>query len=155
MVDVFAGAVVKLHDDLFETPPDTLPCHSHDLWQSVAEIEQRVKKVNGRRGRRPDGDTLVTHVCHLIHRIIQTEEFKSAWNGANTKAYRLLLIQYHMGKVMVELLKRRVTSSFHRALPDGQYGGIERERAEGRRTSLRTFWRLDGSLRNLAANRWP
>ena len=67
---------------LHVTPARHDPWHSHNFWQSVAEVEQCAKK---KKKVGPDGisslvlrassDALATQMCHLIHRITQTEEF--------------------------------------------------------------------------------
>ena len=73
----------------------------------------------------------------LINDVVKSEEIPVAWKGgraadlykgkgdaADTNASRVLLIQDHMGKVIVEMLKSRVVNGFEADNPGDQYGGV-------------------------------
>ena len=121
--------------------------HQHAFSQQLDETEQWIWTINGRLANSRDtisflcscasGRTWAATLFQSVFKIIDCDEFPFAWTGGrdvdlfkgkgdavNTNAHRVLLIQAHMGKVMVEQLERRAISSYHMAAPDGQFGVV-------------------------------
>ena len=146
LAKVFNGVVTSSADEMASARREDAATPS-SFYISQAQVESALGHVNGAKALGPDmidGSTLhaggseLAQIAHeLISKVVDRLELPVAWKGgravdlykgkgdhADPDCSRVLLIQDHIGKAFVGLIKDPLIEPFEADNPGAQFGGI-------------------------------